>query len=417
MSAPKLHVGYMVQQFPPEVGAGPARVVEMARRWISAGAQVTVFTGMPNRPEGRIHPEYRGKLFTDEAWEGMRVLRSWLYASPRHGFARTVANNVSFMLTGGVHALARAGGVNVLIASSPPFFPHVSGRVASLFRRMPLVLEVRDLWPDYLVGMGVLRGPAAGALFAVERRLLRAADQVVVVTESFRERVIEKGVDPARVHVIPNGVETSQYYAADEPAPLPALERRGDEFLVGYLGNFGAGQALGDVLDAAALLALEAPRVRLVLVGDGPDGEALRTRAETMPNVSVHPPITKDRTRAFYNACDLCLVPLAPIDIFQETIPSKLFEIMACERPLLASLAGEGAAIVQASGGGRVRRPGDARDIADGILEIAALSAEARAEMGARGRTYVQANYSRPALADRYLEVLTAAVRGRAEGR
>jgi colanic acid biosynthesis glycosyl transferase WcaI len=418
MSAPPLHVGYIVQQFPPEVGAGPARVAEMALRWMEHGARVTVFTGMPNRPEGRIHPEYRGKLFVDEDWRGIRVLRSWLYASPKHGFARTVANNVSFMLTGGVNAVARAGGVNVLIASSPPFFPHLSGRVASLFRRVPLVLEVRDLWPDYLVEMGVLRGRAASALFAVERRLLCAAAQVVVVTDSFRQRVIDKGVDPARVHVVPNGVETDQYHASDEPPPLPELERRADdEFLVGYLGNFGAGQALANVLDAAALLADSAPRVRFVLVGDGPDGEALRARAATMSNVSVHPPITKERTRAFYNACDLCLVPLAPLDIFRETIPSKLFEIMACERPLLASLGGEGAAIVQASGGGRVRRAGDACDIADGILEIMSMPQTERESMGARGRAYVQAHYSRAALADRYLDVLSNALRARAGGR
>jgi colanic acid biosynthesis glycosyl transferase WcaI len=406
-----LKIGYLVQQFPPEVGAGPARVAEMASRWMEAGHSVAVFTGMPNRPEGRIHPGYRGKLFMEEEWEGMRVLRSWLYASPKHGFGRTVLNNTSFLVSAAAHAMARGGALDVLIASSPPFFPHLAGRAAAALRRIPLVLEVRDLWPDYMVQMGVIKGRPAKALFALERRLLRAADQVVVVTESFRCRMVEKGVDPSRVHVIPNGVETERYYRdPDATPPAPELRRNGD-YLVGYLGNFGAGQNLTAVLEAAALLADD--HVRFVLAGDGPQGGELRARAAELPNVSVLPPIPKEATRAFYNACDVCLVPLAPVPVFQETVPSKLFEILACERPLVASLEGEGRAIVEASGAGVVRPPGDPASIADGIRTIRGMDDAQRAAMGRAGRAYVERSYSRAALADRYLEVLRAAVERR----
>jgi len=409
-----LKIGYLVQQFPPEVGAGPARVAEMATRWIEAGHSVAVFTGMPNRPEGRIHPGYRGKLFMQEEWEGIRVFRSWLYASPRHGFGRTVFNNTSFMVSAAAHAMARGGALDVLIASSPPFFPHLAGRAAAVVRRIPLVLEVRDLWPDYLVQMGVVKGAAARSLFAVERRLLRAAERVVVVTESFRCRMLEKGVDPARVHVIPNGVETERYYRDPQaPPPVPELVRRNGDYLVGYLGNFGAGQNLGAVLDAAAILAEDRPRTRFVLVGDGPHGEELRARAAQLPNVAVLPPIPKEATRAFYNACDVCLVPLAPVPVFQETVPSKLFEILACERPLVASLEGEGKAIVEASGAGVVRPPGDPASIADGIREIRGMSEAERAAMGRAGRAYVECRFGRASLAARYLDVLRAAAERR----
>jgi colanic acid biosynthesis glycosyl transferase WcaI len=408
-----LKIGYLVQQFPPEVGAGPARVLEMGRRWVDAGAAVTVFTGMPNRPEGRIHPAYRGRMFVDEEWEGLRVLRSWLYASPKHGFARTLLNNGTFMATAAARAVARGGALDVLIASSPPFFPHLAGRAASALRRIPLVLEVRDLWPDYLVDMGVLGGPAARALFALERRLLGAAERVVVVTESFRARVVEKGVDPSRVHVIPNGVETDAYYR--EPGavpPVPELRRGEGERLVGYLGNFGAGQNLHTVLDAAAMLAGEGGRVRFVLGGDGPQGEELRARAASMSNVRVIPPIPKDATRAFYNCCDVCLVPLAPVPVFQETVPSKLFEILACERPIVASLDGEGRAIVERSGGGVVRPPGDAAGMVDGIRALLGMEPVRLEEMGRTGRAYVQRHYARGALAERYLEVLASVAAG-----
>jgi glycosyltransferase involved in cell wall biosynthesis len=406
-----LQIGYLVQQFSPEVGAGPARVEEMALRWMEAGAQVTVFTGMPNRPEGRIHAAYRGKLFLEEQWKGIRVLRSWLYASPRHGFARTLLNNLTFMVTAGLNGAMQARNLDVLIASSPPLFPHVSGRLVAALRGVPLVLEVRDLWPDYLVQMGVVRSRlAARALFALERRLLRSAARVVVVTESFRARVVAKGVTPNRVEVIPNGVETGQYYPADEAPPVEALRRRGTDFIAGYLGNFGAGQGLNVILDAARLALAEAADLRFVLAGDGPEGARIAARASALhlTNVLVLPPIPKGATRAFYNACDACLVPLAPIPVFQETVPSKLFEVMACERPVVACLAGEAKDIVERSGCGVVAPPGNPRALADALIALTKMDGEHRAALGRAGGRYVRAHYDRRVLAARYLEVLQA---------
>ncbi|HJP60487.1 MAG TPA: glycosyltransferase, partial [Gemmatimonadaceae bacterium] len=187
---PQLAIGYLIQDFPPEGGAGPARAAEMSARWLSRGARVTVVTGMPNRrlagrADGDLLPEYRGRLFVEEEREGIRVLRSWAYTSPRKSFARTMINNASFMTSAAVNSLLKLGRPHVLIASSPPFLPHVAGSIVARSRRIPLVLEIRDLWPDYLVGMGILHGRSAAArsLFGLERLLLRSAAHVVVVTE------------------------------------------------------------------------------------------------------------------------------------------------------------------------------------------------------------------------------------------
>jgi colanic acid biosynthesis glycosyl transferase WcaI len=406
------HVGYLVQQFPPEVGAGPARVSELALRWQRHGARVTVITGMPNRPEGRIHAPYRGKLFMSEEWHGVRVLRSWLYASPRHGFTRTLANNLTFMATGMAHAATQTGKLDVLIASSPPFFVHVAGMAVRPFRRVPIVLEVRDLWPDYLIGMGAVRGPAARALLALERRMLGAAAHVVAVTESFRQRVIEKGVPPERVTLIPNGVDPRLYFREVPGGHDLAWRASPEEFVVGYLGNFGAGQDLTSVLQAADLLRAE-PGLRFVLVGDGTDRERVLGRAAELrlSNVSIHPPIPKEQTRGFYNSCDACLVPLANIDALQEAIPSKIFEAMACERPVLASVAGEAAAVVERSGAGVVVPPGCAVGIAAAVRRLRSMTVEARDDMGARGRAYVVEHHARDRMAERYLDVLRDAAR------
>jgi colanic acid biosynthesis glycosyl transferase WcaI len=406
-----LRIVYINQDFPPEVGAGPARVLELSRHWQQAGARVTVVTGMPwrrmaGRPDGEIHPDYAGKLFMEEDHDGIRVLRSWLWASANRGFAPTLLNNASFAVTGTLHAWLCAGRIDVVIASSPPFLAHVAGENVRFAKRVPLVLEIRDLWPDYMVEMGVLKNRfAQRMLFGLERALLRRASHAVVVTESFRDRIAEKGFPREAIDVIPNGVNLDQYYAGAAAPPLP---RTNGEFVVGYLGNFGAGQEIRTVIDAAARLREHAPDVRFVLAGDGKEKALVERHAEALrlPNLSIHPPIAKDETRDFYNSCDLCLVPLAPVPILSETVPSKIFEVMACERPLLASVAGEAARVVAASDAGLVTPPGDADAMADGILRARALSVAARSAMGERGRGFVAAHYSREALASRYLDIL-----------
>ena len=406
-----LRIGYLIQQFPPEVGAGAARASEMAVRWQQAGAHVTVLTGMPNRPQGRIHPDYRGRLSIREDWNDITVVRSWLYVSPTPSFARTVLNNMSFMMTSALSGALHAEAFDVLIASSPPLLPHVAGDLVARGRRIPLVLEVRDLWPDYLVDMGLLKEGtlASRSILSLERYLLRRANSVTVVTESFRQRMIEKGVDAGRIDILPNGVDTTFYRHSRTEPPLPALRRTSPgEFLIGYLGNFGAGQSLSDVLDAAALVGPANPRIRFVLAGDGPQGGALRARLATRPiaNVSIHEPIAKELTPAFYSSCDACVVPLAPVAAFQKTVPSKIFEIMACEIPVIASVDGEARRIVEQSQSGVVTRPGNARELADAVVGMFDTSVERRAAMGTAGRAYVGVNYSRVVIADRYLELL-----------
>jgi colanic acid biosynthesis glycosyl transferase WcaI len=409
---PALRIGYLAQHFLPEIGALPARASEMALRWKAAGAEVTILTAMPHRPQGVIPAEYRNRLVMEESWAGIRVLRSWVYASPRGGVARTMLNNATFMLTSAAHALARAGKLDVLIASSPPFFVHAAGDLLRSWFGVPLVLEVRDLWPDYLVEMGIVRHPMARrALFRAERSLLGRASRVVVISESFKRRIREKGVPADRVAVIPNGVDTELYRSAAERAPLPALERKPGEFLVGYLGNFGAGQELGTVVEAAALLREQAPEVRFVLVGDGTRKQKVLARAAELgvTNLSIHGSVPKDATRPFYNACDVCLVPLAPLSVFEDTIPSKIFEVMACERPVIGGVSGEARRIIEESRGGAVSEPGDPHSLAREILRMRELPPSERAAMGARGRAYVMNRYRRDLLADRYLSVLRAA--------
>jgi glycosyltransferase involved in cell wall biosynthesis len=345
-----------------------------------------------------------------ETWQGIDVHRSWLFTSQRRGFAPTLLNNLTFAGSSLVGGLGRTLRPDVLVASGPPYFSQFSGALLAAWHRVPLVLDVRDLWPDYLVEMGTIRArPLVRAMYASERWLLGRAKAVVVVTPSFRARLVEKGVPAEAMTVVPNGVDVARFYPDDEPPPIPALARRTpEERIVGYLGTFGAGQGLHAVLDAARALRGDGVPTRVVLVGDGSERAGLEERLRDAPieGVSIHPPIPRDHVRAFYNACDAVLVPHASLPILGDTVPSKIFEIMACARPLVAALRGEGARLIAESGGGELATPGDGASIADAVRRLFARSAAERAVMGTSGRAYALHNYDRRTLGARYLDLL-----------
>jgi glycosyltransferase involved in cell wall biosynthesis len=363
---------------------------------------------MPNRPQGRIFPEYRGKWFQADRQDGVKVLRSWLYARPDGGAITTILNNASFLATAAINLEARDQRFDVMIASSPPFFPHMGGVLHRALNGTPLILELRDLWPDYAIEMGLVRNRTAQrGLLGLERWMIRGADHLVAVTDSFRRRLVAKGVSNDRISVVPNGVDLGFYRSVDDPAPVSALEQDG-EFRVGYLGNMGRGQDLTTLVDAAALLQVRRIRCRLVLAGDGPERHRIvaAIAAARLANIVVYPVIPKALSRAFYNTCDVCLVPLASLPVFQETIPSKLFEIMACERPVIGGVDGEARSIIESSGAGVAIPPGDAESLACAIEAMMNLPASARAAMGQHGRAWVSTHVDRDQLAATYLKVL-----------
>ncbi len=412
-----MHIAILVQDFAPETGAGPARITELAAEWIKAGHEVSVVTAFPNRRlpgqrDGIVPAPYRGRLVMHEDWNGIKVHRSWLYTSARRGFARTMVNNLTFAATSLLNSLASLPRPDVLIASGPPYFAQFSGALFALVKDVPLVLEIRDLWPDYVAEMGVIRQQfLLDTMFATERWLLHRARSVTVVTESFKHRLVQKGIAPEIIDVVPNGVDTSRYYPSEERLTLDGLTLAPGVPLVGYLGTFGAGQGLLAVLEAARVLRSRGARAHFALVGDGPDRATLEADLAARPveGVTLHSPIPRDATRALYNSCDVVLVPHASLPVLGDTVPSKIFEVMACARPLVAALRGEGARIVERSGGGILANPGDPASIAASVERVLSMPVAEREMMGRAGREFALAEYDRGALARRYLESLKRA--------
>ena len=393
--------------FPPETGAPQARLSALAQIWAADGDTVTVLTGLPNHPTGVIPPEYRGAIRRRERRDGYRVLRTWLYATPNEGMARKTLGHLSFMVTSVLFGAVPSGRADVVVVSSPTFFSIGAAWALARIKRARLVVEIRDLWPAIFTELGVLTNRRIiGLLERLERAAYAAADEVVVVSEGFRDNLIGRGVPPHKVHTIRNGVLLDQFGPAAGPAPAVRgrLGAARDDCLVLYAGTHGISHALPAIARAAARLAGQP--VHFAFVGEGADKARLaRTVAELgLRNVSLLPGVPHQDVPDLLAAADICLVPLRDVPLFATFIPSKMFEYLAAGKAVVGSVSGEAAQILHEAGA-IVVPPEDDVALADAIRDLAA-DPQRRLAMGRAGRCHVEQHYNRVELAREYRKIL-----------
>ena len=400
-----MRITFFCQYYPPEMGAPAARTAEHAQHWAAAGHEVTVVTGMPNHPTGVIHPDYRGAWLRREKVAGVELLRTWIYVTPNKGFAKRVLNFLSFfvssLLLGGL--LTRRP--DVVVGTSPQFFCAAAAYCLSVLNRAPFVFEVRDIWPQSAIELGVLRNRyVIAALEALELFLYRRAALIVPVAEATLPYLLAKGIPAEKVVTIPNGVDAG-YLATPSllPADLRAELGLSDQFIVSYIGTHGMSHALEVVLEAAT----ELPDIHFLFVGEGAEKAKLKAQAAHLTNVTFIDQQPRDRLLAFYRASDVSLVPLKRLPLFQKVLPSKLFELMGNGCPLICSVAGEAAQLVERAGGGLCIEPENVFEL---VAAIKCLRDDAvlRQQLSERGRAFVLTHYLRETLAARYVAALRA---------
>jgi len=396
-----MRILYLSQYFPPEVGATQTRAYEMARYLVSAGHSVTMLTEIPNHPSGIIPPEYRGKLYERTGLEGIDVIRVWVYASPEKTFARRMLFYLSYMVNAALAGLILArGGYDVVYATSPPLFVGGAALALSTLRRLPLVFEVRDLWPESAVALGELRNPRAVMLAGkLEEMCYNRARRIVVVTHGIRRRLEERGWGP-KVALIPNGAHTELFRPDAEAGERLRAELglRG-KFLVLYAGIHGLAQGLETVVEAAGQLQ-EASNIHFLFVGNGPKKADLLAMKDRMnlTNVTMLAERPRSEMPAFLSAADVALVPLRKLDLFQGAVPSKLFDAWACGCSVILSIAGEAQQVMRRADAGVSIEPEDATQMAQAILQLKD-DPDRLHRYQQNARQFVQAHYSRQRLA------------------
>jgi len=404
----------VVHQFYLQPGEpGGSRFNELARLWSEAGHQVTVVAGTVNYATGRAPERYRGRWNTREQDGPVEVWRCHVPGSYGRSYLGRMWAFFAFTLSAAT-AVLRCPRPDVVIATSPPLVTAVPGWLAAVRHRARLVFEVRDLWPESAVTTGVLRAgaPLTRLLYALERWACRRADLVNVLTPAFREDLVRRGLAPAeKIVLVPNGADLDLFAPAPPDPALRAELGWTGKLVVMYAGAHGRANAVGQLVDAAALLA-DRPEILLASVGDGPERAAqeARARALGLRNIVFHGAQPKERMPALVNACDVGAAVLQDNPTFRTVYPNKVFDYMACEKPTLLAIDGVARQLVcDEARAGVFARPEDPAALAAAIRALADDPA-GRAEMGRRGRAWVVANASRQALSERYLGALRGLV-------
>lgn len=386
----------------------------MTRMWAERGHDVTVIAGQVHYATGEKPPEYEGKLVHEE-WHGdVRVLRAYTPSSFHDSIPGRMWAFGGFTFGAIAVLLKEVRQADVVIATSPSLLVLIPGLVARWMRRWPLIFEVRDLWPESAVTTGVLDEESliTRVLYGLEALGYRSADRINVLTPAFREDIIERGLaSDDELVFIPNGADLELF----EPGPIDQDVRRemgwGDKFVVVYAGAHGIANHLIQYVETAERLK-DREDILLVSVGDGPQKEMLveETRKRGLSNLQWLDTVPKTRMAALLRAADAGTAMLQRIETFKTVYPNKIFDYMSAGRPTLCAIDGVARELVEDADAGVFVEPERPDDFAEKIIEMAEMSRDERQAMGESGRRYVEENFSRTALADRYLQVMEQVV-------
>jgi colanic acid biosynthesis glycosyl transferase WcaI len=381
--------------YPENVGAG-IWVHQLSHDLTALGHEVSVLTGFPNYPDGRIFPEYRGRFFQRETVDGIPVIRTWVYATRSKNFWARVAGFGSFCLSAVIGGLAARIRADVVYAIVPPLPLGISAWVLAKAAGARLVVNVQDIYPDIAVALGVLRNRAAIHFFEwMERWIYKQAHRIVVISEGFRENLRTKGVPSNKVLVVPNWADPSAIQPGARENTFRCQHSLPGEFVVLYSGGLSHNSHLDPVLDAAHQLRAEP--FRFLIVGGGVHQQALMERASVLGlrNLSFLPFQPLEHYAATLAAADATLVALHPLATFA-SVPSKVYKQMAAARPILAiaNRRSEVARLVEESGCGIAVDPDDTAALVEALRRLAARGEETEC-MGDAGRAYVMEVCSR----------------------
>ena len=412
-----MQVLYVSQYYPPEACAPAARVDGFTREWARNGADVGVLTGFPNHPEGILHRDYQRpwrRGFMREERDGVKVYRTWLYPSANRKLWGRGLNFTSFAVSAAAAGPWVAPRNGVVIATSPQILVGVSGWAVGTLRFLPWVFEVRDLWPESLVGVG--QASADSLLYRsvarVAKFLYRHATHIVVDGEWKRRHLIHQGVEENRITVIRNGIEDD---FCPDPTSSSALSARlevrkelglRDEFILLYAGTLGMAHGLETILHAAERLR-DRHDIKFILLGAGAERAQLCQLLEglRLANVRLLEKQPRERIPASLAAADACLVPLRNKAVFKSAIPSKMFEAMAAGRPVILSVEGEAKEILLSSQAGLAIPPENPGAMVDAILKLRNEPSLCQF-LGRNGRHAVLGKYQRRTEAAKYLSLL-----------
>ena len=401
----ELRILYFYQYFTTPKGSWSTRAYEMARRWVRAGHQVCVVSSVYDKSD--LQP--RG-LVTRMLIDGVEVRLLNIRLSNRHGFVRRVVTFAAYALLASWFALTAK--CDVVLASSGPITVGIPALMAHYVRRKPMVFEVRDLWPEGAVQLGVLRSPLViGLARWFERVLYNSAATVVALSPDMAKEVLR--VAPhATVAVVPNAADLDLFGKVAEARQKN--RRSAGKKMALYIGTLGRVDDCGQILDAAAVLKRRNESViEIVLLGDGAEREALERRArhEGLSNVRFEGLVPKRELPRWLRDATCTIVVFRSLEVLNSCSPNKLFDSLAAGVPVVQNTQGWIRELLEETRCGITVPPGDGEAMAEAIVQLA-RDEVLREEMGSKARRAAEERFDREVLSQRMMEVLEDAARG-----
>jgi len=392
--------------------SGGSRFNEMTRMWAEEGHEITVVAGMMHANASRKYPRYRGKFFFEEDFSpGIRVHRCHVSETYNLNFAGRLWGYFSFVFSSLWTCLFRVkGNFDLVLVTSPPLFVGITGLLVSKLRGIPLVFEVRDLWPESAIDTGVLTNPTLIRLaFWFENTLYQNAAMINVLTPAFEQTLIEKkGVPPSRISMIPNAADFELSEHLLGKVDVAEFRRQlgwENHFVIVYVGAHGVANQLEQILETAGIL--QQTNALFVLIGDGMRKAALKELAihKGLNNVVFIDPVNKEKVYEYIISADAGCSVLKKADTFKTIYSNKTFDYMGCQKPILMAIDGISRKLVEESQSGLFVEPENPKHFAAQVkwmMEHPELSAE----MGMNGFRYAREHLHRTALAKKYLKRL-----------
>lgn len=387
------------------------RINDLVQGLVEKGHEVTVLTGFPNYPQGKIFfPYKKTQLFLRESFKGARVIRVWLYPDHSLSILKRLFNYGSFVLSAMILGPFLCGQKfdRIFVFQPGPYSVAIPALFFKLLTRVPTTIWVQDIWPDAIQESGVVR--QKWLLKIVEKLagfLYRRFNKILVSSPAFDELLMRMGVSRLQIEFLPQWPE--EIYQKEEPDPtFLEKEKIKNCFNIVFAGNLGPAQNPELILEAAEQLK-DFPHINFVILGDGVSFESLRQEIKRrgLTNVDLKGRKPLEMMPRYFALADALLVQLKKAPIYRITIPGKLQSYLACGRPIIAGLEGAGAAIVEESGAGLVFEPDNAKALKEAILFLHACPKEKREEMGQKGRQFFEENFSRSKIMKQLEIILT----------
>lgn len=384
------------QYYKDQASPGHSLIYELTQYLAEQGHDVTVVSGetgyMQSTQSGL--PWYR-RLVRVERVGAVRVIRTFTYSKMDRGYLGRVLSFLSFSLSCPLGIL-RAGHADVALASSPPILPVFVAWLVCKLKRLPFVLEVRDLWPASAVQMGILKSRLLiGLMGWMERTLYSKSSRIIALTDGIRSDICSRGWPEEKVELVTCGVDFDHLYPDSTTREFTrnSLDWSGKTVVL-YFGALGEANNIPVILRTAKRLEHQSD-ILFVLVGNGIKRRAteLWLNETRITNVQMLPAVPKTSAREYICAADICLATLLDIPLFDGAIPTKLIDYMACAQPVLCGIRGEAQRIVEDSGAGHTFEPDSDEELAARVLEMRG-DVQGRKKMGEMGLAYVHERFS-----------------------